>query len=109
MLPLHMPPLPVVGGPPLGQLFGPGPPPLEATQVPNEQPMPMPQTVVQLPQCWLSVWRSTQAPEQIVEPCKQVDEQWPAEQAWPPVHMTPQPPQLLGSATTGMQWPLQNA
>jgi hypothetical protein len=49
--------------------------------------------------------RSTQAPLQLVCPVRQAHV--PPLQACPPVHTTPQPPQLLGSLSVGTHVPLQ--
>jgi hypothetical protein len=56
----------------------------------------------------LSVFVSTHCPPHAVSPVGHAPVQTPAEQTWAAVHLVPHPPQLAGSFTVGMHWPLQS-
>src|SRR5258708_33478281 len=110
MPPAHLGPLPgwtTKGGPPPAHIAG-GGKTRAGTPAPPEQPCIAGQTRPHVPQLLLSVCRSTHVPvhAESPDPGKHDPAQPPAEQTWPAVHTTPQPPQLLGSLV-GMHWPLQ--
>ena len=78
----------------------------ERPHTPAEQRWPTAQAVVQLPQCWGSVWKLVQ---KAVAPVPQAlgvaagQPQLPAEQVWPAGQTVPQAPQLLASVAVVAQ------
>jgi hypothetical protein len=58
------------------------------------------------PQFFGSFATSTQTPAQVIWFAAQP--QLPAAHTWPPVHLTPQPPQLFGSVPVGTHAPLHS-
>jgi hypothetical protein len=97
-----------MGGPPLLHM-GSDTAPAAGAQLPPTQPIPVPHTCPHAPQFELSFAVSTQAPAHGWSPGKQLDSHAPPEHTLPPVHVTPQPPQLFGSWLTGMHLPPQKA
>jgi hypothetical protein len=67
----------------------------------------LPHVVAQLPQWALSVWRLTQAPEQLVSPDGQLVAQVPEEQTWPEAQTVLQDPQWALSVWRLTQVPEQ--
>jgi len=75
-------------------------------QVPPEQTLPAPQTVVQLPQCCGSVWvlvQKADAPEPQALGVADGHPQTPPVQVWPAGQAMPQPPQLAASVVVVAQ------
>src|ERR1043165_8422017 len=112
MLPVHVLVPPVgttIGGPPFVHFEGAGPVGSTGTHAPFEQPWPgvWQAALEQLPQCALSVLRSTHWLPHLTSGGGQVVEQPFDTHAWPAGHTLPQPPQLFGSTAVGIQAPLQ--
>jgi hypothetical protein len=100
-----------MGGPPLTQPPGPEVPTLTpVTHAPFEQTLPAAQALPHVWQLLLSVFRSTHVLPHALYPAghEPALTQLPAEQTCAPVHVRPQPPQLLGSETVEMHTPPQN-
>jgi hypothetical protein len=94
-----------MGGPPPKQSFGPFPRAVVARHVPLTHPSPLGHLFPQPPQWSFDESVSTHAPLQSVVPGKHSSAQPVPAQTCGGVHVLPQPPQLFGSAMTGVQAP----